>query len=111
MSVFHLTNEQIFEKYKIQLNFHENEKYFPCSIEYYLSNCQLHRGDTLLADYDTLTPDNILSYYDPKAKKLNLSVRKSAWDGQKKNLDYVPIYGTIKKNKEITLVQYIFICI
>jgi hypothetical protein len=101
-------NEQLLKNYCPIMKFHPDEKYFPCTIEYYLKNSKLLLNGMVIKNYNQITPKNLPEIQKNYSQQLTLSVKNTAWVGQKQLLDQIPLYGTVSVTKDITLIQYIF---
>jgi hypothetical protein len=91
--------------------FHKKERYFPCTVEHYLSKCVLYYDGKIVLDYGEVTKENLPSqqYLDPVSGEINYSnSRKShkwglgfIYDEDLKgssvdNLNDQPVYAHVK---------------
>lgn len=98
---------ELLAKFLPKFIFHPDEAYFPCSIDYYLQNCQLYQNENLYKNIGQLTEENLSQltfqgschYYYLKPQPI---VRTGESD-----LSRVPIYAQIYQDATWIILEFI----
>lgn len=112
-------NQDLVKQYAPEVRLHTDEKYFPCDIESYLSNCDLVdpvKGvlstsvvSNDFIDYNYISTTSSCQPSDAYLQINNISIRSGAITNIKDNkLHNVPVYTNIISDEYQTDIQYFF---
>lgn len=93
--------DELAKLYKPLFVFSKEEQYYPCSVEFIISQSQLYKGDELIKNFGELTPE-ILSENGGD----NLKLHEDSYNGQ---ISVAPIYYFIRSSdKFIDIVYFLY---
>jgi hypothetical protein len=101
------TSDTLLQRFKPFIQFDSREKYFPCTVEYYLAHCECfnEKGDKV-TNKGVMNAEGLNPYLTVKELKLKAQNINDCMEGFKKISD-APFYATIQERQHCWVLQYV----